>query len=279
MKRFTITLSAALACAALGGLADPATAAVLFSDTFRRTTGSGDGNGDPNGADPNFSDWGTNDNALGGTNTQAWIAGPNRAGGGRNAVTNGSQGIAHGTSSFYDFDAAAAAPDGFTVALDFARAVTPPVDNGYIAIGLGVDAGTVMANDFHAIGNADWSILFQQANQGNAANAQVAVDNVIAENFDYLTPNDPHTLLLKVTPAVSGAYGDTDSITVDVLVDGSIAKNYVITGGADFGSLTVSANNFSTRYIDNLVVSAIPEPTALLLGAFALVGLAVRRRV
>ena len=63
---------------------------ILYSDTFSRTTGSGDLNGDPNGAADNFSDWGTNDNGLGGTNTLGWVAGPSRPGGGRNAVTDGS---------------------------------------------------------------------------------------------------------------------------------------------------------------------------------------------
>lgn len=255
-------------------------AQILYSDTFSRVTGSGDGNGDPNGADANFSDWGTNDNGLGGGNVQAWVAGPSRAGGGRNAVTDGDLGISHGTSSIYEFDAAAAAPNGFTVALDFSRFVVTPTPGpgagGYIAIGLGVDNGSV-PNDFSAIGAGDFAVLFQQANNGNAANAGVFEDNVDIGNFDYLSPDDPHSLLLTVTPAVSGLYGDTDTVNINVLVDGAISQDYSVLGGVDFGTVTVSANNFDTRYIDNLVVTAIPEPAS---GGslLAVLGLLVIRR-
>ncbi|WP_428386789.1 hypothetical protein [Mucisphaera sp.] len=267
---------AALATTLFVGTAD---AGVIYSDSFDRVTGSGDANGDPNGADPNFSDWGTNDNAFGGTNVQAWIAGPSRGGGGRNAVTNGSLGIPFGTSSLYDFDVTTVAPNGFTVAMDFGRFVTPPASGpgggGYIAMGLGVDASAPLS-DFTAIGAADWSILFQQANAGNAANAEAFIDNVSDSNFDYLDPVAPHTLLLTVTPQVPGAYGDTDNIDINVLVDGTISQDFVTTGGSNFGSLTISSNNFDARFIDNLVVSAIPEPASVAL--LALSAAMLRRR-
>lgn len=278
MNRPLTIVAAATACLVL---AVPASATVLYSDTFARTTGSGDGNGDPNGADPNFSDWGTNDNSLGGVVSQAWIAGPSRPTGGRNGVTNGSQGVVHGTSAMFDYDVAAVAPNGFSVELDFSRfVVTPdpgPGAGGYIAFGLGVDSGTTL-NDFSAIGASDWSILFQQANNGNAANAAVAIDNGAATNFDYVLPDTPHSLVLTFVPDTPGAYGDADNISVSVFVDGAITQNFVTTGGANFGSFTVSGNNFDTRYIDNLVVSSIPEPTSCGLVAAAGFALLVRRR-
>ncbi|MEM7626282.1 MAG: PEP-CTERM sorting domain-containing protein [Planctomycetota bacterium] len=283
MKTNRLVCSAVLAgCAAM--VAGEVSAQVLYSDTFSRVTGSGDGNGDPNGAADNFSDWGTNDNGLGGTVSQAWVAGPSRAGGGRNAVTDGALGISHGTSSIFEFDAAAASPDGFTVALDFSRfVVTPdpgPGGGGYIAFGLGVDTGSV-PNDFTAIGASDFSVLFQQANSGNAANASVNVDNgasVPAVNFNYADdPDVPHTLLLTVLPQVSGAYGELDLIDINILVDGLVSQDFTVTGGTDFGTFTVSANNFDTRFIDNLVVTAVPEPASLvLLGMGGL--MMVRRR-
>lgn len=288
MRRIVILAVAAMVTVAL---AQTASAEVLYSDTFSRTTGSGDGNGDPNGAADNFSDWGTNDNGLGGTNSQGWEAGPSRAGGGRNAVIDGDLGISHGTSSFYDFDAAASSPNGFSVALDFSRFVTPPTGapGGYIAFGFGVDAGTVAAdlNDFTALGASDFAVLFQQANNGNAANAEVFQDRgpggVPAPGsslgtFDYLDPINPHTLLLNFTPQVAGAYGDADSIDVDVIVDGTISQSFTTLGGSNFGSFAVSANNFDTRYIDNLVVTSIPEPTSALLVMLGVVGLVASRR-
>ncbi len=256
-------------------------ATTLYSDSFSRTTGSGDGNGDPNGAAGNFSDWGTNDNGLGGSVSQAWIAGPSRDGGGRNAVTNGSQGINHGTSAFFNYDAAANSPGGFTVSLNFARFVNlpdpGPGGGGYIAFGFGVSAAAPI-NDFTAIGAADWSILFQQANNGNAANSSVFQDNSDIGNFDYLDPDGAHSLQLTFMPDVPGAYGDADTINVNVSVDGVISQNYSVLGGDNFGSFTVSANNFDTRYIDNLVVSSIPEPSSALLLVSGLGACLLRRR-
>jgi len=258
-------------------------ATVIYSDTFSRTTGSGDGNGDPNGGDANFSDWGTNDNGLGGTQSQAWIAGPSRAGGERNAVTNGSQGVSHGTSSFYDFDVSTIAPDGFTVALDFSRFVTTPTPGpgggGFLAFGFGVDSGTPL-NEFTATNLGDFAVLFQQAANGNAANATAFEDGNNLGNFDYLSPDTPHSLLLSVNPAVSGAYGAGDIVNINVLVDGSISSDYAVAGGVDFGTFIVSANNFDTRYIDNLVVAAntIPEPSSALLGLLGAIGLCFKRR-
>lgn len=259
-----------------------ADAQILYSDTFSRVTGSGDGNGDPNGAADNFSDWGTNDNGLGGSNSQAWVSGPSRAGGGRNAVTDGSLGISHGTGSLYEFDAAAAAPNGFTVALDFSRFVTTPDPGpgagGFISIALGVDAGTA-PNEFTPTNAGDFAVLFQQAAQGNAANAEAFADGVSLGTFDYLTPDAPHTLLMTVVPQTSGAYGDGDTVDINVLVDGSISNDYAVAGGVDFGTFMVGANNFDTRFIDNLVVTAIPEPTSMILAGVALIaGLGVRRR-
>lgn len=276
IRHLPLTLAAIAA-----SVGSPAFAQVLYSDDFSRVTGSGDGNGDPNGPADNFSDWGTNNNALGGTNAQAWEAGPSRAGGGRNSVTDGDLAILHGTTGFYDYDVTTVAPNGFQVALDFSRfVVTPdpgPGAGGYIAFGLGVDSGTALG-DFTAIGAADWAILFQQANSGNAANAEAFSDNVLQGNFDYFQPDTPHTLLLTVTPDTPGAYGETDSINIDVLIDGALSQSFTTTGGANFGSFAASANNFDTRFIDNLVVSAIPEPgSALLLGA-AIAGSLVRRR-
>lgn len=197
-------------------------------------------------------------------------------------MTNGSQGVSHGTTGFYDFDAAALSPNGFKVSLDFSRFVNPPAGTGgggYIAFGFGVDSGAAI-NDFSAIGLSDFAVLFQQANNGNAANASAFEDNSGIGNFDYLTPDAPHSLVITATPAVAGSYGTGDTVNINVLVDGSISQNYSVSGGANFGSFAVSANNFDTRYIDDLVVEsvAVPEPS---MAGLTLIGLALgalRRR-
>ncbi len=254
---------------------------ILYSDTFSRTTGAGDGNGAT--APGNFSDWGTNDNGLGGTVTQSWSAGPTRDGGGRNAVTNGSLAISHGTSSLFPYDAASASPDGFSVALDFSRfltAPTPPATpSGYIAFGFGADPATVL-NDYSAIGASDFSLVFQQAANGNAANSEVKVDDGTISTFDYLTPHDEHSLVVTAIPRVSGSYGASDTIDINVRVDGTISNDYVITGGDHFGVFSVSANQFDARYIDNLVVRSVPEPSVLALTGLGLLALleVVRRK-
>ncbi len=259
---------------------------IIYSDTFSRITGSGDTNGDPNGAAANFSDWGSNDNGLGGTVSQSWVAGPSRGGGGRNATTDGSVGFSHGTASFFDYDASAVAPLGFVIALDFARFATPPAPGpgggGFISFGLGVDAGTAIASDFAALNLSDWAILFQQAANGNTGNANVRNDGTVVagSDFDYGNPDIEHSLSLTVTPAVAGAYGASDVINVGVVVDGTISQNFTTTGGANFGSFAVGANNFDGRYIDNLVVTAVvPEPSSLLfMASIGMFGTLRRRR-
>ena len=101
MKRQLSFLVACIAVTAL--LAGSATAAVVYSDSFSRTTGSGDPNGKP--ANPNnFSSWGANDNALGGTVTQTYFVGPTNRGGGANQTTDGNVGTLISGGTMFDFD-------------------------------------------------------------------------------------------------------------------------------------------------------------------------------
>jgi hypothetical protein len=198
-------------------------------------------------------------------------------------VTDGSRGFNHGTTTFFDFDATTVAPNGFTVALDFRRFPEDPANSpgpgGFLVFGLGVDSGTAISNEFQAPNLSDWSILFQQAANGNTGNANVRTDNTgPGFSFDYGNPDIEHSLLLTAIPQVSGAYGDADLIDINVLIDGTLSQDFTTVGGTDFGTLAISANNFEGRYIDNLVVSAIPEPGSLVVGLLGLVMTAAGRR-
>ena len=82
--------------------------------------------------------------------------------------------------------------------------------------------------------------------------------------------------MIPVTP---GAYGDTDVINFTLAVDGGPSFSSSVFGGADFGRLAFSANPAVHRMIDNLVVSAIPEPTSIsLLGLSSIVLMGLSRK-
>lgn len=198
--------------------AHAATTVVLFSDDFEgRTTGSGDGNGNPAGAGNGSSDWGTNNNNLGGTNTAAYITSPSFTGG-RNQVVGVNQfdGTLGSHGHFVAGDVIVGyqgwlgdAPDGFEVAFRFDRNTDPAsTGGGYLAVGLGVN--TLNPADLGgqaSIVRSNFGVLFQQANAGNAANGDAFQDNVSIGNFDYLDPNAPADVVLAVTPTLSGQYG------------------------------------------------------------------------
>lgn len=281
----------ALSLAATLGLAASSQAqTVLYSDTFSRVEGSGDFNNNPAGPGNGSADWGTNDNGLGGTVSQDWIVGPAGRSGGANQVTDGSRAATINGGAFYNFDAAAISPLGFSVQFDFNRDADGDgtSGDGYLVVGLGVDTtagqGAIGGGGF-ALNNSDVAVLFQQAMGGNAGNTEVFVDGVNpnAGNpsgpLDYGNPNALHTALIVATPQVAGMYGETDLIDISVSVDGGSAYSFTATGGDGFGTLSFSSNNFVNRAYDNVIVSTvIPEPTGLALLGLGGLGLLTRRR-
>ena len=245
---------------------------VIYSDSFNRTTGSGDPNFLP--ADPdNFSDWGMNDNAMGGTVQMAYFVGPGGRSGGANQVTDGSVATMIAGGGMFDFDVATVAPGGFTVAFEFNRfhPINPGTGNGFIAMGLGrtVPDDATTYGPQGALNGSDFAILFQQGVDANVGNTQIFQDDdgtgssflpgtAATGPLDYGDPTATHAVLLTMTPAVAGAYGDSDVINFTLEVDGSASFSSSVLGGDDFGRLAFSANPFVHRYIDNLVVTALP---------------------
>lgn len=259
-----LLVSAAIACST----ADAQT--VIYSDTFARTTGSGLGNGQPAGDGNGFSDWGTADNGAGGTETVVWSAGrpgANPPTGGAQFTTNGTRAHIFEGAVNTTFNAAAVAPDGFSVAFTFNRIDTALIadpTNGFVAVGTGYDQSISEFSPFETTGNSQFAVLFQQAAGGNAANGNVFIEGTSQVTFDYLDPVAEHDVLITFTPAVSGAYGDTDSITATIAVDGTTVYDQSITGGGDFGDLSFATNLFTAPYIENLVVTSLSTSTVLL---------------
>jgi hypothetical protein len=279
---------------------------VIFSDTFSRVEGKGDGN-TPNSPSVTggFSAWGTNDNSLGGTFTQTYIATNSapRTGGqqqvvgtpyvGATQVTGiGSVGtlmsgsVKTGTSFTSAYNSITGAT-GLEISFVFDRFTDPAATaaNGFLAIGFGTDTGALVAagSATEAQDNSNWALLFQQAvaNNGNSQTFTGSVTPVIS-NFEYgsapSSPLDSHMVLITLIPSGSFNTANT-SVAYTVNVDGTDrSSGTFLTNGADFGVITFSSNNAVQRYVDDLKVSAIvvPEPSISLLGMLS--GLAFLRR-
>ncbi|MEQ8211552.1 MAG: PEP-CTERM sorting domain-containing protein [Lacipirellulaceae bacterium] len=264
---------------------------VLFSDTFARTTGSGLPNGHPGGAGFGLSDWGTNDNGLGGTISMAYTAGPTRTGdisnpdsGSANSVTDGLVGSTIEGSARFDFDITTMAPSGFTVEFDFNRfhEDNPPdpfaPGAGYVSVGFGTEDDDVQGGGAFNVNNADLTILFQQDIDGNdppnqVGNIQIFEDSVQTDGvaivdgmeldpsgngrISYGDPVMDHSVKVQIVPAVNGAYGDADVLNVELTVDSVLLYSFSTVGGIDFGTLSLASNGFVHREYDNLVVTAL----------------------
>lgn len=265
---------------------------ILYSDTFSRTTGSGLPNGHPGGGGFGESDWGTNDNGLGGSVTMPYTVGPTRTGdlsnpdsGSANSVTDGSVGSTIEGSARFDFDITTMAPSGFTVEFDFNRFHEPHSSAdpfapgpGFVSVGFGTEDDDVQGGGAFNVNNADLSILFQQDIDGNdppnqVGNIQIHEDSVFVHGvaivneveedpsgngrISYGDPVLNHSVKVQIIPAVNGAYGDTDALDVELTVDNVLLYSFSTVGGIDFGTLSLASNGFVHREYDNLVVTAL----------------------
>lgn len=287
---------------------------VVFSDSFNRTTGVGDGNS-PTGsttAGTGVSNWGANDNALGGTITQTYDVNktPVVTGGSQHVVgtpfTNPGAGnvgtLMNGglrtTASFMPAVLSTPGATGVRIDFTFDRFTDPAAiaANGFLGIGFGLDAaGGAPPTAFSSTApqdNSTFAISFQQAvsNFGNGQTFQGTSATALS-NFNYGTsstsPLDPHNVSILFAPnslidfSTAGALIPYSIFVDDLLVPKTTGT--FTADGTDLGIITFGSNNTVQRYIDNLSVSAItavPEPTSLVLvpAIGLLAGLRRRRR-
>ena len=273
------------AIAVLACLFAPASAQVIFSDSFDRVRGSGDANGFP--GPMNNSDWGDNDNALGGSVVQTYTFDESR-GGGAQQTTDGSVAQLIGGAAQIELDLGPLAPVGYTVAFDFQRVTD---GNGFITLGIGLDDTDQIENMGGFNGN---TFLF--TNPANGVDAAVLVkQNGDVELWDgaaapaqtlggfYSDPSEVHSALVTVNApnGYSAGAGGTLRLSID---GGPTAAQAITFDGTSSGYLSFYSNLAGgggvVRYgaIDNLVVSAIPEPSSLALGGLALASFVAWRR-
>ncbi len=264
---------------------------VVFSDGFERTTGSGDGNGNPAGPGNGFSDWGTNGNPFGGTLSAAYLTSASRSGG-ANQVTGvnqfdatlGSHGHLLNGGAKMGVSVLSASPLGFDVSFDFDRNTDPAADpnaGGFLAVGLGIDPASTLGG-LSSIEDTSLGVLFQQPANGNAANGSLVLFNDQANGmtFDYLDPASVHSVFLSIRPQAAGAYGVGDVISYSLAVDGIpiFANETFVADGSDLGVVSFSSNQFTPRYVDNLVITAVvPEPGCLVMLVGGFLALAATR--
>lgn len=268
---------ALLATAAM--FASQGVAAVILSDSFNRgPLGSGDGNGNPAGVTPK-SDWGANDNALGGSAVQTYAFDQSR-GGGAQQTTNGSVAQLYAGAAQMELNLGPLAPLGYTVAFDFTRTA----GNGFVTLGIGLNDTNQIENTGGFNGNAflftnpangaDGAVLFKQNGDLELWNGAAAPGSAVP-GF-YAMPEATNSALITVSAPNGYGAGQTGTLTAQI---GAATASVGLTfDGISSGYLSFYSNQLGAT-IDNLVVAAIPEPATIALSSLGgLAMVAVRRR-
>lgn len=289
-------VAAAGPCVAL--LVAPASASVVLSDDFNRTAGvSAAGNAG------GLSDWGSNNNALGGSVTMTYKVRDTAAGAStEQQFVDGNFGrlrLGHGVVNYDLLTDANVLQNGFTATFDFQRG-----GGGYVAFAVGLTPDEIQNHPqnnarigvpFAAnIPETDFGFLFRPNNTGGQSQTEIWKAGVMAAGPLAIFNGTPisgsptsliNTAVAEFIPAVPGQWGAGATINFSLTVNGAASPQYstsFLSDGSGLGYFGFHSNagaSVAQAAVDNLVIRAVPEPGvggALL--ALATTGLIGRRR-
>lgn len=275
------------ATAAILGTTSLASATVILSDNFDGRT---NGNSDPL-AGTLDSDWGSNNNTLGGSITQTYVTTPDRTSGGVQQTVQSGTGVLRFGATAINYDlhtnSTVTTNKSYVVNFDFQRAAA----SGFVAVFFGAEPSAVSAKDANAAfgpinqipdyaPTVEAAFLFQ--NNSNVGRVQVFsfgtqqggnIDNA----YDDTTTGTIGIHQAEVLVEAPNGFGAGNPITYTLKIDGITVPGAVVTAISDGGSGTVGfSSNQAGGKIDNLVITSVPEPATI--GLLALSGLMIGRR-
>jgi hypothetical protein len=281
-----------LAAAATMSLATAASASVILSDNYNRTAGvSAAGNAG------GLSDWGSNNNALGGAQTMTYKVRDTATGAStEQQFVDGNLGrlrLGHGVVDFDLLSDATVLQNGFTASFNFQRG-----NGGYIAFAVGITPTQIQTHPqnnarigvpFAAnIPETDFGFLFRPSAASEVWKGGVSAVGPAGIFNATAISGSPTTLLnnavVAFTPAVAGQWGAGAVINVALTVNGAVSPQYSSsftsdgTGLGYFGFHSNAGATVAQAGVDNLVISAIPEPTGLAAITMSGAALFARRR-
>jgi hypothetical protein len=292
--RKSLTLFLAAICLAVGFCSVSTADIILVSDDFNRTAGN-----PAAGSSGGLSDWGMNNNALGGTTNQTYKVRTTAAGTStEQQFVDGNLGrlrLGHGVVDFDLLSNSTVLQNGFQASFDFQRG-----GGGYIAFAIGMTPAEIEAHPQNNarigvpfatnIPETDFGFLFRPptGGQGQTEIWRGGVQTTGPLGIFNATSitGSPTSLLnqavVRFTPAVAGQWGAGSTINAELVVNNGTPLSYsFLSDGSGLGYFGFHSNagaSVAQAGVDNLVISAIPEPSSLSLVAVLALGLGLRRR-